>query len=107
MPPAMDVERVAEVPLAHRGAFDVPARPAAPERSIPRRAEAFVARLRLLPQRKVAHRLLVIFVRRHASTGFEPGAIEMREGAIRRKARDPEIDVPVGDIRVLVLDQGR
>src|SRR5206468_11560404 len=56
----VDVECVAEVALAHRRALDVSARPALPERRVPRRPDLFVDRLRLLPPRAVAHRLLVV-----------------------------------------------
>src|SRR5438445_2984505 len=58
---AMDIEGVAQVALAHRRALDVPARPPAPEWRIPSSSTLVISSLRLLPQRKVADRLLVIF----------------------------------------------
>src|SRR5205085_1856349 len=52
---AMDVEGLAEMRLAHRRAFDVPARPAAAPRAVPAR----LLRRRRLPQHKIAGVLLV------------------------------------------------
>src|SRR5450759_5859710 len=111
----MDVERLAEVTLAHRRAFDVPAWPAAAERRIPGRAELLVWRQRPLPESKVADRFLVVLVLsnaggrasplRHASTRLETAAVEVRQSPVRRKACDPKVDVAVGDVRVLVLDE--
>src|SRR5207249_904772 len=94
----VDVQGGPEVAPAHRRALDVPPGTAAPERRVPRGADLFIAGLRLLPQREVADRLLVVLVRRDAGTGLEPGTVEMRQLAVFRKARDPEVDVPVGDV---------
>src|SRR5712692_8951326 len=58
----VDIERLPEVMLAHRRAFDVPARAPESKGRIPRCAQLLVAGLRLLPQGEVAHRLLVITV---------------------------------------------
>ncbi len=101
----VDVESFAEVALAHRRALDVPARPPAPERRIPGPAQLLVLRVRVLPEREVAHRLLVIFVRRHALAGLQSFPVEVRQRPVRGKARDPEVHVAVRDVRVLVLDE--
>src|ERR1700736_4416097 len=68
---AVDVERVAEVVLAHRRALDVPAGPAATERRVPRGAQLLVAGLRFLPEREVADVFLLIFVLSNAG-GLPP-----------------------------------
>src|SRR6516165_12122455 len=59
---AMNVESLAEFGLAHRRAFDVPARSAAPPRAVP----AGHVLARRLPQHEVAR---VLFVRRNFDTG--------------------------------------
>src|SRR3981081_116720 len=104
--PGVDVERVAEISLAHRGALDMPAWPAAAEGRVPRSTHLLITRLRLLPESEVAHRLLVVFVSRHARARLETGAIEVRQGAVGRKACDTEVPVAVGDVRVAGLEEG-
>src|SRR5207302_10476061 len=81
----VDVERVAEVALAHGRAFDVPAGPARSERGIPGSADLLVGRLRLLPQREVAHRLLVIFVGGYPHAGPQPLPVQVRQLAVPRE----------------------
>ncbi len=81
-PARMDVDRLAKVALAHRRALDVPAGPALAERRIPRGSKLLVLWLRLLPEREVAHRLLVVFVGRHSGAGLETAAVEMGQRAI-------------------------
>ena len=105
--PRVDVQRVAEVALAHRGALDVPPRAPAPERSVPCRPELFVLRMRLLPQCEIAHRLLVVLVGGDPRAGLQPGAVEVRQGAVLREAGDPEVHITVGDVCVFVLDESR
>src|SRR5450759_1415011 len=68
----MDVERLAQVALAHRRALDVPARPAAAKRCLPGRAELLVLRLRFLPECEVADRLLVVLVLSNAGGSSSP-----------------------------------
>src|SRR5438445_6451840 len=96
----VDVEGVAKVALAHRRALDVPARPALSERRVPRGPDLLVTRLRLLPQREVADRLLVVLVSGHAGTGAKPLPVEVRQLAVVRKAGDAEIHVAVRGVRV-------
>ena len=55
---AMDIERVAERLGRHRRALDVPPRASLAPRRLPRR----FARLGRLPQREVAHALLVVLI---------------------------------------------
>src|SRR5207237_4872892 len=97
-PAGVDVQRVAEVALAHRRALDVPAWAAAPERRIPRGSELLIPGLRLLPEREIAHRLLFVLVGRHPRAGLQPGAVEVRQLPVLRKAVDPEVHVAVGDV---------
>src|SRR5207237_4295913 len=101
----VDVERIAKVALAHRGALDVPTRTTPPERRVPRGADLLIARLRLLPEREVADVLLVVLVARHPRSGLEPSTVEVREGAVGWEARDSVVNVAVGDVRVPVGDQ--
>src|SRR6478609_2986475 len=54
----MDVERRAEVGHAHRRAFDVPARPARPDRGLP----GWLAWFGCLPEREVADVVLAVLV---------------------------------------------
>src|SRR5205823_235885 len=59
----MNVERLGAATLPdllerHRGALEVPSRPAPPERRVPRRADLLVRRLGLLPQREIARVVL-------------------------------------------------
>ena len=102
---AVDVERVTQVALAHGRTFDVPARPAAPERRVPCGAELLVPGLRFLPQRKVADRLLVIFVRCNSCPCPKASPIQTRQRAISGKAGDPEVHIALRDVRVPVLQQ--
>ncbi|KFI49709.1 hypothetical protein BBIA_1244, partial [Bifidobacterium biavatii DSM 23969] len=55
---AVDVEHVLEITVAHRRAFDVPARATHAERRVPARVER-IGVLRRLPQREVARIMLV------------------------------------------------
>src|SRR5207245_6209120 len=93
--------------LAHSRAFDVPARTPAPKRRIPRRAELFILRVRLLPESEIAHRFLVVLVGGYPRPGFEARAVEVRESAVLGEARDAEVHVTVGDVSVVLLDEGR
>src|SRR5476649_1244785 len=101
----MDVQRLPQVALAHRRALDVPTRAAEAERSVPGRAQSLVDGLRLLPQREVADRLLVVLVGHNPHPSPEAAAVQVREGAIRWEARDPKVHVTIGDVCVLVLDE--
>ena len=63
----MDIQHVDAQPAAdelerHRGALDMPARTAAPEWRIPRRADRLVRRPRGLPEGEVARTLLGVLV---------------------------------------------
>src|SRR5581483_11702040 len=88
----------AELLLGHHGALDVPARPAAPPRRVPRRV---LTGLRRLPQREVLRRLLqrVRLLLLHL---VDPLA---REPAVVGDAPDPEVDVAVHGIRVTARDE--
>ena len=55
---AVNVEHVLQIAVAHRGAFDMPARTARAERGIPARVER-IGILRRLPQREIARIMLV------------------------------------------------
>src|ERR1700737_621497 len=101
---AVDVERVAEVVLAHRRALDVPAGPAATERRLPRGAQLLVAGLRLLPKGEVADVLLLVFVGRDARAGFQAGSVQVRKRPVFRKARDAEVHVAVRYVSVFALE---
>jgi hypothetical protein len=68
----VDVEGVAEVRLAHRGALDVPAGPSAPERRIPGRADFGLTGLLVLPQSKVDDILFVVVVGNDPTWGEVP-----------------------------------
>src|SRR5207248_8741933 len=102
----VDVESVAEIPLAHGGALDVPAGPALAEWRVPRRADLFVMRLRLLTQREVADRPLVVLVGRHPGPRLETSAVEVGQLPVGREARDAEVHVTIAFVRVAVGDQG-
>src|SRR5439155_22041169 len=85
----------------------MPARAAAPKWRIPRRTKLFILRMRLLPQSEIAHRFLVVLVGGYPSPGFEARAVEVRESAVPGEARDAEVHVTVGDVSVVLLDEGR
>ncbi len=55
---AVDVEHILQVTVAHRGAFDMPARASRAEGGVPARVER-VGALRCLPQREIARVVLV------------------------------------------------
>ena len=85
----VDVERLAEVAHAHRGALDVPARAPGPDRGLPRR----LVRLGALPEREVADVVLAVLV--GLDPLARPGAARGRGGrgarrrATRRSGRRP------------------
>ena len=87
-PPVWMSNDCAEVLHPHRRALDVPARPAGPDRGVPRR----LAGLRALPEREVADVVLAVLV------GLDPLAdaqllrVEPGEPAVRRPRGDPEED---------------
>src|SRR5262249_53103428 len=103
--PGMDVERLTQILHGHRGALDVPAGPSPPERGVPGRSDAFVLRLRPLPESEVSRRLLVVLVRGHSGTWPQAGAVEVGEAAIGRKARNAEVDVAVSLVRIAAGQQ--
>src|SRR5260370_24789772 len=96
---AVNVQRFAEIALGHRRAFDGPARTAMAEVCIPRRPEILIARLRLLPQREVADRLLVVPVSSNSGAGTRSGAVEVSQRAVTGKAADSEVHVAFGGLR--------
>src|SRR6185437_5718582 len=103
-PAAVSLEHRPEVRLGHRRALDVPAGPAAPPRRLPRRVLAFLV---ALPEREVAWVLLALgflwLLRR------VPGrllvAVAAGEASVVREARDPEVDVAPGRVRVARRDE--
>ena len=98
---AVDLERRAEHRLRHRGALDVPARPAAAPRRVPRRV---LHRLGRLPEREVERVLL-------ARGALEPLAlvhvldVAVRERAVLGQRAHAEVDVALGLVGVAALDQ--
>ena len=91
-----------EVLHRHRRALDVPARPARPDRGVPRR----LAGLRALPEREVADVVLAVLV------GLDPLAdpqllrVEPGEPAVGRPRGDPEEDrAVVGPVGVAALEE--
>ena len=98
----VDVERRSEVGHAHRRAFDVPARPARPDRGLPGR----LAGLGALPQREVADVVLAVLVGLDPLPHPEPLGIEAGQPAVRRPRRDPEEDrAVVGPVGVAPLEE--
>src|ERR671937_127830 len=93
------------IPLCiHRRALDVPAGPAAPPRRVPPRVLSLLVRL---PEGEVAWVLLQLAqllllgrVTRRLLVGVTPGELP-----VVRVARDAEVDVAAGRIRVAALDQ--
>ena len=104
-PAAMDVEGLAELGLAHRRAFDMPARPAAAPRAVP----TGLVGGRGFPEHKIAGVALI-------GRDLDPGAGDhlvaaaARELAVARPGGDREQHMPLGGIGVLrrnqPLDQG-
>ena len=99
-PAAVDIERLAEMLDRHRGALDMPARPALAPRAIPRR----LAGLGALPECEVAGAFL-FRARLHARAGFEFLGVEAAEFAIVVVAGHVEIDIAVGRVGEALLDQ--
>src|SRR5690242_7845189 len=79
-PPAVNVERLAEIFRAHRGALDVPARSPLPPRAVP----GGLAGLARLPQSKI-HRRFFPLVDLHARARFELVDILSRKFAVAGK----------------------
>src|SRR4051812_46890413 len=103
-PAAVDLEHGPEERLRHRGALDVPARPAAAPRRLPPRVLSVLVRL---PEREVAGVLLelagLLFLGRVAHRLLV--AVTTRELPVVRVARDAEVDVAACRVRVPALDQ--
>src|SRR5215472_5182791 len=91
----MNVQRVPEISLAHRRALDVPARPAAPKRCVPGSTDLLITPMRVLPQGEVADRLFVVLVGGNPRTCAQTGAVQARELAVTREARDAEVHIAV------------
>ena len=96
----MDVETFAEMRLAHRRAFDMPARPAAAPRAVP----AGHIRSRRLPQHKIGG---IVLVGRHldARAGDHLVAAAAGEPPVTGVGGDREQHVAFGDIGVAAGDQ--
>src|SRR4051812_30229937 len=91
-PARMDVERLAENRHAHRGALDVPARPAYTPWCFPCRAHVVIDLFRALPQNEIARIRLLILIRidpartrGESSTAADVGAHNARQCAISGK----------------------
>ncbi len=99
-PAAMDVEGLAEMRLAHRRAFDVPARPAPPPGTVP----AGNVWCRRLPQHEVSG---IALVGRDLDAGAGAHVVEAAAGelAVIRHAGDREEHVPFRLIGVPGGDQ--
>src|SRR4029453_14549451 len=85
---AVNVERRAEVFHRHRGALDVPARPAGPPRALPRGLPGLGG----LPEREVAGIALALV---HLDAGPREQIVEVlaREPSVGWKASDRELDI--------------
>src|SRR5262245_10986545 len=77
-----------EQPKRHRGALDVPSRPALHPTAVPLR----LAGPGRLPQNEIAGVVFGIFVDVDARTSVETIVIEASEAAIVRQRFDPEVD---------------
>src|SRR5439155_23196265 len=97
-PAAVDLEDGAEVLLRHHRALDVPARPAAAPRRLPRRV---LAGLRRLPQGEIAW-ILLQRTRLLLLDLFRPLP---RELAVLGVASDPEIDVALDVVGEVARDE--
>jgi hypothetical protein len=87
----MDVEGRPEVAHAHRRAFEVPARPARPDRRVPGRLRG----LRSLPEGEVTDIVLGVLIGLDPLPDPQVVGIEAGEPPICRPARDAEEDRPV------------
>ena len=95
----VDVDRRAvQQPQRHRGALDVPARPARSHAEIPCRLAGFGR----LPQHEVASVLFLVAVRVNPCAHLDRHVVEPREPTVLRERRDPEIDGPVAPVGVAV-----
>ena len=92
-PAAVDQELGPERLLRHRRALDVPAGPPRPPRRVPRRV---LALLRRLPEREVAG----ILLQRARLLVLDLVGALTRERPVALEARDPEVDVSPGLVRV-------
>ncbi len=90
---AVDVEGRAEELLAHRGALDVPAGPAAAPGRVPRR----LARLLSLPEREI-ERFPLELPGRHPLAGSQIVQVAARELRVLGPARHLEVHVPAGGV---------
>jgi hypothetical protein len=98
---AVNVDLLAQVSQVHRGAFDVPPRPALAPRAVPAR----LTRLRRLPQGKVAFAFLLP-ARLHPRTRDGIFQLAPRELAVVGVGTYAEIDIAVRRrVRVIGLDQ--
>ena len=97
---AVNVDRIAEDLLRHRGTFDVPARPARSPRAVPRR----LAGLGALPQGEVGGMMLAA-VSLRARPGQHLGQAAAAQLAVVLVLRAVEVDVTVERIGVALPDQ--
>src|SRR2546423_1142008 len=88
---AVYIKRLAEILHGHRGAFDVPAGPAAPDLRVPRGIAPLINRF---PEREVARVLFVVLVCVHALAAADDVAreVDLRELAVFWKRLDAVID---------------
>src|ERR1051326_882165 len=84
---AMQIKALAQVLHRHNGAFNVPARTARADRTLPEG----LAFLRGLPQGEVARIVLLILIHVHAGSNFDSAKIFFGKFAVLREFGDAEI----------------
>ena len=97
----VDIERLAQVLHRHRGALDMPSRPARPDHGVPE----WLAFLGRLPQRKVAGIGLLVAVRVRPRAGPYAAEVGVRQLPILGEPGDPEIDGAVALVGVALFAQ--